>query len=169
MRVWFYVGRDFPLAIGLHSTFVVCFIHNQVKVLFKLKGRVKNCIRQNRQISARKCVKNSEVEHHVQSQVPSVPTQPFQLRVLAAPAPVPCQTPLMHKNRSSTFNSVQPKPYRYTTLNSLPNSRPLSPYIYRKVISSKFYLFRFIDAVVSLNLLWIKCNPHIFCLLIRTE
>lgn len=65
---------------------------------------------------------------------------------------------------SSPFNSIQPELLRYTTHIGPPDPRLLGPYVSDAVISSKIYLFRFIDAVVSLNLLWIKCNPYIFCL-----
>lgn len=51
------------------------------------------------------------------------------LRVLAATAPAPCHTPLtMHKNRSSTFNSIQPLHLRYTTHFKLETHKTLCLY-----------------------------------------
>lgn len=104
------------------------------------KKRIKNCIRQ---ICMRKCIKNLVGEHHVQTQVPFVPTQPFQRPTSRPRAPLPLN---LHKNYTcSLFNLKQTQIIKRTIDNALSKKRFISPSYIELVISSKFYLFRLLS------------------------
>lgn len=101
---------------------------------------------------------------------PPFPHNPFSEELVSRrPRTLPCPSNTAQK---LNFN-FQLKMTRASSLKAslfvYPTTKLIWPSVLKAVISSKFYLFRFIDAVVSLNLLWIKCNPRVFCSLIRTE
>lgn len=77
------------------------------------------------------------------------------LSVRVAPAPQPSLKNLIKTSLYKQTTQIPTKSPKHKVLFQIPKVTAFIPFQPATVISSKFYLFRFIEAVVSLDLLWI--------------